>query len=114
MFASDFWNLTSFFFESPKAFDEKAARKQWKENTPDIMNELIFVLSSLEKDLSSQEIEHSVKEWISQKEIGFGKVMQPLRLSLVGALKGPHLFDIIHLIGIQEAIQRIEYAIKTL
>jgi glutamyl-tRNA synthetase len=36
-----------------------------------------------------------------------GKVMQPFRLSLVGALKGPHLFDIVELIG-KETITRIQ------
>ena len=40
--------------------------------------------------------------------------MQPLRLSLVGALKGPHLFDIIEMIGKEEAIRRIEHAITQL
>jgi glutamyl-tRNA synthetase len=40
--------------------------------------------------------------------------MQPLRLSLVGALKGPHLFDIIEWIGKEETTQRIQKAIKTL
>lgn len=113
VFVSDFWNLSSFFFEAPSTFDEKAARKQWKETTPELMKELISVLKPL-SNLSSQEIETSVKEWITNKEVGFGKVMQPLRLSLVGALKGPHLFDIIELIGVKEAINRIDFAIKTL
>lgn len=36
--------------------------------------------------------------------------MQPLRLSLVGALKGPHLFDIIELLGKEETAERIEKA----
>jgi glutamyl-tRNA synthetase len=36
-----------------------------------------------------------------------GKVMQPFRLSLV-ALKGPHLFDIVELIGKEETIKRIQ------
>lgn len=113
VFVADFWNLSSFFFQSPKNFDEKSARKQWKEETPEIMNELIIVLKELDNH-PSEEIETKVKEWITQKGIGFGKVMQPLRLSLVGALKGPHLFDIIELIGFQETIKRIEFAIKTL
>ena len=40
--------------------------------------------------------------------------MQPFRLSLVGALKGPHLFDIAEVIGKEETIDRIEKAIKVL
>jgi glutamyl-tRNA synthetase len=112
-FVTDFWELSSFFFEAPTTFDAKASKKQWKETTPDLMKELITEISKIE-DFSSENSEKEVKAWISGKEIGFGKVMQPLRLSLVGALKGPHLFDIIAMIGKQETINRIEFAIKTL
>jgi glutamyl-tRNA synthetase len=51
---------------------------------------------------------------MTQNEIGMGKVMQPFRLSLVGALKGPHLFDIAEMIGKQETIKRLEKAIKSI
>ena len=40
--------------------------------------------------------------------------MQPLRLSLVGALKGPHLFDIIEMIGKEQTLYRIQKIIKEL
>jgi len=65
-------------------------------------------------DFSSESIEKTTKEWISSKEIGFGKVMQPLRLAIVGEMKGPHLFDIIHMIGKEEAILRMKIIIKKL
>ena len=55
-----------------------------------------------------------MKAWITEQNIGFGSVMQPLRLSLVGALHGPHLFDIIEMIGKEETINRIQHAIKEL
>ncbi len=112
-FVSDFWELSSFFFIAPSQYDAKASKKQWKEGTPALMNELITVLETAE-DFLSENIESVVKEWITSKEIGFGKVMQPLRLSLVGALKGPHLFDIMSMIGQQETIQRIKNAIAVL
>jgi len=77
------------------------------------MHQLIAVISTIE-DFSSINTEKEIKEWITAKEIGFGKIMQPLRLSLVGALKGPHLFDIIEMIGKEETIKRIENAIKNM
>ena len=43
-----------------------------------------------------------------------GKVMQPFRLSLVGKMMGPHLFDIAEMIGKEETIKRIEKAIASL
>ncbi|UMB59536.1 glutamate--tRNA ligase [Lutibacter sp. A80] len=112
-FISDFWELSNFFFEDPKKYDEKASRKNWKEGTSELMQELISVLTSIE-DFNSQNIETIVKEWITNKEIGFGKVMQPFRLSLVGAMKGPHLFDIAEMIGKEATINRIKKAIDTL
>ena len=51
---------------------------------------------------------------MTENEIGMGKIMQPFRLSLVGALKGPHLFDIVEMIGKEESIERIKKAIATL
>lgn len=113
VFVTDFWDLSSFFFQSPTAYDAKASKKNWKEGTPDLMKELITVISSIE-DFSSINTETVIKEWITAKEIGFGKVMQPLRLSLVGALKGPHLFDIIEMIGKEETLKRLENALLIL
>ena len=111
-FVSEFWELSNYFFEAPTSYDEKAA-KNWKEETPALMQELIAVLSTI-GDFTSINIETIVKDWMTKNEIGMGKVMQPFRLSLVGALKGPHLFDIVELIGKDETIKRIEKAITTL
>jgi glutamyl-tRNA synthetase len=111
-FVNEFWDLADYFFEAPTSYDEKAS-KNWKEDTPGLMQ---LVVSELEKieDFTSLNIETELKSWMTTHEIGMGKVMQPLRLSLVGALKGPHLFDIIELIGKKETLKRIEKAIISL
>jgi glutamyl-tRNA synthetase len=111
-FVSDFWELADYFFVASTSYDEKAA-KNWKEETPALMKQVIAVLESIE-DFTSLNIETILKDWMTTNEIGMGKVMQPLRLSLVGALKGPHLFDIIELIGKEETVKRIEKAITIL
>ena len=111
-FVSEFWEMSNFFFEAPNSYDEKAS-KNWKEDTPRTMQELISVLENI-SDFTSITIETDVKDWMTQNEIGMGKVMQPFRLSLVGALKGPHLFDIVELIGKEETINRLQKAIESL
>ncbi|MCL9804131.1 glutamate--tRNA ligase [Flavobacterium amniphilum] len=111
-FVSDLTELSNYFFQEPTTYDEKAA-KNWKEDTPDLMKQLITVLEGI-TDFTSVTIENTVKEWLTANEIGMGKVMQPFRLSLVGALKGPHLFDIVEILGKVESIKRIEKAIATL
>ncbi len=111
-FVNEFWDLSDFFFVAPSIFEAKAS-KNWKEETPVLMQELISVLAEI-TEFTSPNIEMIVKDWMNKNEIGMGKVMQPFRLSLVGALKGPHLFDIVEIIGKEETISRIQAAIETL
>jgi glutamyl-tRNA synthetase len=111
-FVTDFWELSDYFFVAPTSYDEKAV-KNWKEETPALMQQLIAVIETIE-DFTSLNMETLIKDWMTQNEIGMGKVMQPFRLSLVGALKGPHLFDIAEMIGKQETIKRLEKAIKSI
>ena len=113
VFVSDFWNLSDYFFIAPISFNEKASKKQWKEDTPKILNQLVFIFESIE-DFSSENVETLVKSWITEKELSFGKVMPPLRLVIVGDMKGPHIFDILEMIGKEESIQRIHTAIEIL
>jgi len=112
-FASELWNLSDYFFITPATYDEKAVAKQWKPETSEILKELAGVLQNT-LDFSAANTESVVKAWIEQKGLGMGKVMPPLRLALVGDLKGPHLFDIIELIGKDETIKRITKAAETL
>lgn len=110
-FVTDFWDLADYFFLPPNSYDEKVTKK-WNEETKDILKKVAEQLNSY-SDFTSLSIENSLKEWMTANEIGMGKIMQPLRLSLVGELKGPHLFDIIEIIGKEETIKRIEKAIAT-
>mgnify|MGYP000439172786 FL=1 len=77
------------------------------------MKEVASLITFID-DFSSTTIEKTIKEWITSKEMGFGKIMQPLRLAMVGDMKGPHLFDIIEMIGKEESIIRIHKIINTL
>ena len=111
-FVNELWDLSDYFFQEPTSYDEKAS-KNWNSATPELMQKVTVELNNIQ-DFTSQNIETLLKKWMTTSEIGMGKVMQPLRLSLVGALKGPHLFDIIEMIGKEESIKRIEKAIDVL
>ncbi|KKM24158.1 hypothetical protein LCGC14_1607950, partial [marine sediment metagenome] len=112
-FVTDFWELSHYFFTAPTTYDEKAIRKQWKEGSAEIMNQLVSFLETI-TNFSSENLEVSIKEWIAKKELSFGKVMPPLRLVIVGDMKGPHLFDIMGQIGKEECLGRIKTAITSL
>ncbi|MBQ4820043.1 glutamate--tRNA ligase [Aquimarina sp. MMG016] len=111
VFTKDLWDLSHFYFIAPTEYNEKAIKKAWKEDTANLMHELTKILFDI-SDFSADNVSKTVKGWITGKEIGFGKIMMPLRVALVGSLQGPDLFEIASTIGKEETIRRIEYAIE--
>ena len=113
VFVSDFWSLSDFFFQAPTSYDEKTVKKAIKDDTKEVLENVIGLVKSVD-NFTTENIQNTIKSWIVSNEIGFGKVMMPLRLALVGALQGPDVFEIIEMIGKKETISRIEKAIETL
>ena len=111
VFVADIWEQGRFFFERPETYDQKAAKKAFKEDTPSILLTVCEILNQ-QNTFEAETISKEIKDWLSSKEMGFGKVMMPLRLSLVGAMQGPDVFEIAALLGKQETISRIQNAIS--
>lgn len=112
-FVGDIWEQSKFFFATPEEYDEKSVRKRWNAETPQLMNELIEVISGIE-DFSCTKAEEIVIGWITEKGYNMGAVMNAFRLTVVGECKGPHMFDITELIGREETIARIRLGIERL
>jgi len=99
-----------FFFEAPVSYDEKASKKAWNDQTSAILGELASHLESME--FNAENLKQAMHDFAENKGLGMGKVMMPLRLSLVGELKGPDVPDIMELLGKEETISRINNAIN--
>ena len=84
-----------------------------KADTADLLIELGEQIRLASFD-SVENIRQTIRAWIAAKEIGFGKVMMPLRLSLVGALKGPDVFDIMYMIGKDESLNRVNALLNSI
>lgn len=109
----DLWDQGDFFFKAPETYAEKDVRKRWSEDTPRIMEELIGVLDGIE-DMTSANAEKIVLGWIEENGYHLGNVMNAFRLAVVGACRGPHMFDITELMPKQEVTDRIRRAIATI
>ncbi|WP_294236390.1 glutamate--tRNA ligase [uncultured Chryseobacterium sp.] len=109
-FPKDIYENGKFFFEAPASYDEKAAKKAWNEETSGILQELAQQLETVE--FSAENLKQAVHDFAESKGLGMGKVMMPLRLSLVGELKGPDVPDIMELLGKEETTSRINNAIN--
>ncbi|WP_301380099.1 glutamate--tRNA ligase, partial [uncultured Alistipes sp.] len=104
---TDLWDLVSFFFAAPDAYEEKQAKKYWKGTNPAMLRELREVLAAID-DFSAGNTERIVHAWIEEKGYGTGQVMNTLRLALVGAGKGPGMYDVTAFIGREETLRRID------
>lgn len=112
-FVKDIWDQTDFFFKAPESYDQEVVRKRWIKDSPRHMNELCSILEKC-SDFSASSTEAVVKAWIGENGYNTGSIMNALRLLIVGASRGPHIFDIIEWIGKVETIARIRKGLSVL
>jgi len=112
-FVKEIWEQTDFFFKAPESYDQEAVKKRWKEDSPLFLSELRSLLEDI-SDFSAVVTEPLIKAWIEDKGYNMGAVMNAFRLIIVGALRGPHMFDIISWIGKEDTLNRIDRGIAAL
>ena len=99
--------------DAPTAYDEKSSKKAFKGEAKEILNAFADMLALAQP--TTKEAFHSVMEKIvEEKEIGFGKIGMPLRVSLMGSMTGSGMDEIMAILGVSETIARIEKAIAAI
>ncbi len=102
----------SYLFYPPKLYDAKTVKKKWKENSPQIVSDLVTVFSNSTFDAIT--LEAAFKTYIEEKELGFGTPMIAIRLAITGVGGGPSLFEIMEVIGKEESINRMNTGIENI
>ena len=97
----------SYFFKDPTGFDDDALKKCWKEPTNGIMDQFLSKLKKLD-GWNVKIIDNLIRQCVEELSIGMGKLMQPLRLALAGALVGPSMPDLMDVLGKEVCIKRLE------
>lgn len=113
VFVKDLWDLTTYFWQAPEEYDVKAVKKVCKAGTEEMLQGL-YQQMAVAPDFEASALRDFVKSWIAEKSLGMGKVMQPLRLALVGAMKGVDLFEIMAIIGQTSSLERIQLLLNHL
>ena len=108
-FVADFWDIASYLFVAPTEFVEKDAAKFWKEENYTLALQVADFILNFEGEFTKASLEGPLEEYIRGNEWPMGKVMNCLRLALVGASSGLGIADIVTLIGKKEFARRIEY-----
>jgi glutamyl-tRNA synthetase len=97
---------------TPEDYDAKAAKKAFKGEVSEILRSFSIMLQRWEGELHFPAEYHTVLEkFVETKEIGFGKIAQPLRVSLLGSMTGPGVDEVMAIIGVEETVRRIDKAI---
>ena len=108
-FVADFWDIASYLFVAPTEFVEKDAAKFWKEENYTLALQAADFILGFDGEFTKASLEGPLEEYIRGNEWPMGKVMNCLRLALVGASSGLGIADIVTLIGKDEFAKRIEY-----
>jgi len=110
----EFVSMGAFFFEAPDEYDEKALKK-WKDDSPVILKAYRDKIAQLSEDeFEAVTLKDKIKETIEEHEVGFGKLMMPLRVAVSGQGFGPDLTPALELIGKEEVLKRIDTALEKL
>ncbi|RJX66961.1 glutamate--tRNA ligase [Tsuneonella suprasediminis] len=97
----------AFLFKSrPLSIDEKAA-KLLDDNGRAYLTRVSQALHG-ENDWTIEALEATSKSLAEQLDVGFGKLAQPMRAALTGTTTSPGIFDVLVLLGRDEALARID------
>ena len=112
-FPSELWDTCCYFFEAPTEYNEKDVAKRW---TPDMHIHMAKVIAILHSVPFEHDAIHKalLDDYIAANGLNTGKVMNSLRLSVVGRTVGPDMITLVLTIGKEETIRRIEKAIEKL
>jgi glutamyl-tRNA synthetase len=110
---TDFPEQSLFLFVTPEEYDTQVVKKKWKEDTPIHLTEIQKIITNI-TPFDKTVAHDAVMNYITSNELNTGQIMNCLRLSLVGAAKGPDLFEIVGFLGKEESCNRISRAITLL
>ena len=102
---------SNYFFKPPNVFFDTNLEKIWDQKAHGDIKEIIKLYSAL-NSWGQVDLEKIFKDYIKNKNYGIGRLMKPMRIALCGSLTGPSLFELMRLLGKQETINRLDYALN--
>ena len=112
-FPRDLLDLTIYMFRAPETYEEKSVAKFWKAENVSYIREMREIVADMEV-FEKESAEHLVREWIEAGQLPMGKIMNCLRIAVMGIGQGPDIFSICEFIGKEETLRRIDTALERL
>ena len=112
-FIKDYTEKSPYFFTPPAEYDPAVIKKRWKPESAGYLKRLAGEFSIL-KNPGKNDFEDALHRTAESLKISNGDLIHPLRLAVSGMGEGPGLFDIVHILGRDETVRRINSAIETI
>ena len=100
-----------FYFRSDFPMAEKAVQKHLTESIKEPVQMLMAKMESAPV-LDEKALEEMFKEIITRKGIKLGALAQPVRVALTGKAVSPGIYEVVKILGKEEALKRIRRAIE--
>ena len=103
-------NNSQYFYKEVTEYDEKAAKKNLKAASAEILQDMYDRLASLDQWLA-EPIHAHIKGCSVAREVGMGKIAQPIRVAITGNTISPPLDLTLELLGSERTLVAIKQAI---
>lgn len=113
-FPADLWKEGKFMLIAPNSFDETIVNKKWNQDAVAVLTAYAENLTAFQDEFSSENAKTLLENAAASKDIKLGKVMQAVRLAVTGVGAGPDLMAVFSIIGKEELIKRIHFALANL
>ncbi|MGY6521703.1 MAG: glutamate--tRNA ligase [Mongoliitalea sp.] len=113
-FPADLWKEGKFMLTAPQSFDQDVAGKKWNQDAVTVLNSYTQELAADTSEFTPELAKALLEKAAESNGIKLGKIMQAVRLAVTGVGAGPDLMAVFVIIGKDELIKRIQFAVSTL
>ena len=107
----DMANASVYFYQDFDEYDEKAAKKNFKQGTDEVLQVLLDAFTKVSA-WEGEVLHDIVLQTAEQLELKLGKVAQPLRVAVCGTGMSPSIDVTLSLLGREKTRSRLEKAIN--
>jgi len=112
-FPNDLWENGKFLFQSPTSYDEQVVAKKWNDDAVKVLSAFRDAIK-LVNVLTADSAKATLEKVTADLGIKIGSIMQAVRVSITGAASGPDLMITMEILGKDEVVKRIDYALANL
>ncbi len=101
------------YFYAPPETDPKARAKFLTADARPVLQEIRDGVAAL-PSLDTAALEKIFQDAAARRGVGLGKVAQPVRVALTGGTASPGMYDVVQILGRDEALARLDAAIRAI